>query len=173
MPLQAASPAVSLTNTAPLWPTGATACYSQAARKTEMFKKRNIPNSLCPATVTVCRLYKTPSVAALEKRQHNEMLVVWTTVARTDWKTAASSSRMEISTSSVFCFPALWCVWSWQPTSGVRSSGQTSQPSSLQFRHDAGGLTFFSLRTQLSYCCVWFQLANVFEHLAFITVFFF
>lgn len=36
MPLQFISPAISLTNTAPLWPTDSTVSYSQAERRREM-----------------------------------------------------------------------------------------------------------------------------------------
>lgn len=41
----------------------------QGDEKRGMFKKGNIPNSLCPATVALCRLYKTHSAAEPESKR--------------------------------------------------------------------------------------------------------
>lgn len=102
MPPRFTSAAASLTDTAPPCPTEATVLNSQGWKKGELFKKTTkIPNSLCPATVTLCRLYKTPSDAScLDYRgwcRHKPRLQLHLEVK--EWTPHQSSAR---------CFPPCW-----------------------------------------------------------------
>ncbi len=99
MPLQFVLPAILLINTAPMWPSGTTVSYSQTRKEVRNVKKWNIPNSHCPATLTLRRLYKSPLVAELERKKQNEAYCLdhkgWR--EQTTVKTAASSTDIESS----------------------------------------------------------------------------